>query len=379
MAGDFDADGDDDIAEFQGLTGGQTKLWLHSSNRGSFGAPVLQWDSGAGVLNLAQANVVAGDFDADGDDDIADVVDVGGQQARLQLHTATAGSFGAPVTRWDSGAGAFAASRARFVVGNVNGDAAGADEIVAMNDDGNATTRLTTLTNTGTAWTASVWWNSGAGGFDAGRATIASGDYDGDGRLDVGALYNAGNGTWTLYSFASTGTAFANKQVRWTGLVSDARPQVRVEPGRKYRLQPVHSDKCVDVAASSVDNNALINQRDCVLTVASEQFQLVQIGAAPYFQIKSTSGKCLDDKTWSVLDNTQFVQYACGTFQANQQFRLDYLTGSGLDVRVQIRVVHSDKCLQISGASMANGAALIQATCAAAPPVSQQFFLRLEP
>ncbi|MEV4758245.1 RICIN domain-containing protein [Micromonospora sp. NPDC049559] len=379
VAGDFDADGDDDLAEFQGLAGGQTRLLLQASNRGQFGAPVLQWDSGAGNLPFSRVHAVAGDFDGDGDDDVANVYDAGGQQARVQLHPADLGRLGAPVTRWDSGAGNFAASRARFVAGNVTGDASGADEIIALSDLGNATARLTAIGGTGTTWTATTWWSSASGAFDAGRATIASGDYDGDGRADLGALVDGGAGTWNLYQFTSTGSSFADKQSRWTGPVSDARPAVRVESGRKYLIQPVHSDKCVDVAGASVDNSALINQRSCVVTATSEQFQLEQLGVAPYFRIKSTAGKCLDDNANSLADNTQMIQYTCGTFQPNQHFRIDYVSGTAPDIQVQIRNVHSDKCLQISGASMSDGAALVQVTCSATPPANQQFFLRLEP
>jgi hypothetical protein len=383
VAGDFDGDGDDDLAEFQGLAGGQTKLWLHLSNRGAFGEPVLQWDSGSGGLPFAQVHPVAGDFDGDGDDDVADLFDAGAGQARLLVYPAGQGRLGAPVERWASAAGGFDARRAQLVAGNIDGDAAGADEVVALYDDGGSGARLITIGSRAGTWTAATWWTGAAGTFDTTKASLAAGDFDADGRTDTAALYDTGGGMRRLYTFASTGSAFADKQTRWDGYVSDAKPTVQIDSSRRYRVQPLSTGKCFDVPSGSTDNGVVLQQWDCGLTKAWQTFRPERLGASPYFQLRTApADKCLDMRGWSLVDGGQVVQWSCagsGPTQPNQQFQVDYVAGSGQDVVVQLRNLHSNKCLQVSGASTANGAEIVQATCAAALPTHQLFYLRVEP
>jgi ricin-type beta-trefoil lectin protein len=223
---------------------------------------------------------------------------------------------------------------------------------VALYDEGSATARLITIANQGGTWTSGAWWSSGAGTFDATRATLSLGDFDGDGRADAAALYDLGGGVRRLYGFTSTGTAFADKQTRWEGYVSDALPAVDVDASRKYRIQPVFSNKCFDVPGGSTANGTAIDQYDCVATAGWEQFQFAEVGAAPHYYLRTNAGKCVDDKGWSTLDNAPAIQRACDTSglpQPNEQFRLDYASGSGQDTVVTIRNVHSDKCLTVSG------------------------------
>jgi hypothetical protein len=382
VAGDFDGDGDDDLAVYQGLADNRVRLWTFRSDRVGFSAPVSHWDSGAGGPGLAGANLVAGDFDGDGDDDVADVHDAGGARTRLMVHTATGGAFGAPVQRWDSGAGGLDAARARFVAANVTGDAAGVAEVVALVDDGAATARLVTIVNQGGTWTATTWWSSGAGGFDAARGTLAAGDFDADGRSDVAFLSDVGGGNRRLVSFASTGTSFAAPRTGWEGYVSDATPTLYLDPGRRYRIHPVHSGKCLDVPGGSTANDVLIDQWDCVTTASWELFRFERIGGSPYYQIRTAAEKCVDLQAWSLLDDTPVLQYTChaaGVTKPNQQFRLELVSGGGYEPVVRLQVVHSGKCLRVSGASTANGARIVQAPCAANPAPEARFALRLEP
>ncbi|MEN3613673.1 RICIN domain-containing protein [Plantactinospora sp. ZYX-F-223] len=381
-AGDFDADGDDDIAALQGLANGQLKLWAFLSTGTGFAAPALSWDSGATGAGVAGANLVAADVDADGDDDVVDMHDMGTAQTHMRIHHAAAGVFGGPVTRWDSGAGGFDARRARFVAGDVDGDAARRAEVVALYDDGNATARLVTFKGDGAVWTPTTRWSSGAGGFDASRGTLAAGDFDADGRTDIASLYDTGAGKRRLYTFVSTGSGFADKRADWEGYVSEARPTVHVDPNRRYRIHPVHSNKCFDVPGGSTANDVVLDQWDCVATATWETFRFERVGGSPYFHIRTAADKCLDIGLYSLLDNAKTLQYVChdvGAAKPNQQFRLDLVAGGGYEPVVQLRVVHSDKCLKVSGASLANGAQVVQAPCAAVPPDDQRFALRLEP
>jgi hypothetical protein len=383
VAGDFDGDGDDDLAVFQGLTGAQTKLWIHHANAGGFTAPVLQWDSGANGLDVNQLSPVAGDFDGDADDDIAAFRGVAGAtQAKLWMHVSNRTSFAAPVMQWDSAATAFDRAKATFVATNINGDASGKEEIVAEYDRGNASAQVVVFTaGTGT-WATSVGWDSGAANtFDAKKTILAAGDFNGDGKGDIATLYDTGSGNRQMYTFVSTGTAFSDKRIDWQGKVADTAEAVYIEPGRRYRLHPSHTDKCTGVPAGNVADSAPMQQQDCAAAASNQQFELERIGSTPYFKIKnSASAKCLDIGGSKHEDNVAITQYTCdpaGVPQANQQFRLDYVSGTGMDVVVQPRIVHSDKCVTVTGASTANNAAIVQLTCAST--ANQRYTLRIEP
>ncbi|MEQ4301022.1 RICIN domain-containing protein [Plantactinospora sp. B6F1] len=382
VAGDFDADGDDDIAALQGLADNQVKLWVFRSTGNGFAAPALSWTSPVPGPGVSGANLVAMDVDGDGDDDVMDMHDIGGAQTQMRIHHANAGVLSGPGSRWDSGPGGFDARRARFVGGDVDGDAAGRDEVVALYDDGNATARLVVFKARADVWTPTTWWSSGAGGLDATRGTLAAGDFDADGRVDVASLYDTGAGKRRLYTFISNGGGFADKRTDWEGYVSEAKPTVQVDPNRRYRIHPVHSNKCFDVPGGRTTNDVLLDQWDCVTTATWETFRFERVGGSPYYLIRTDADKCLDIRVYSLLDGAQTLQYAChdgGAVKPNQLFRLDLVAGGGYEPVVQMRVVHSGKCLRVDGASLANGAQIVQGACAAVPPDSQRFALRLEP
>ncbi|GAB2936916.1 hypothetical protein GCM10027280_26260 [Micromonospora polyrhachis] len=379
VAGDFDGDGDDDIAVFQGSAGLQTKLFVLWSNAGVFGAPVQLWDSLANGWDVSRSRFTAGDYDGDGDDDIAGFYGYVGNQTKLFEFISNRTGFAAPVVRWDSGAGAFDLDQATFASGDIDGDSAGRDEVIAKYNAGGATTRLYTFWP-GATWTQQTWWTSDTGALDAAKTTLAAGDYDSDGRTDAALLYDLGGGARRLYTHLSTGTAFSGARTDWEGGVGAATPTLFVEPGRKYKLHPVHSDKCADIAGNSLENGAALQQWNCT-TGTNQQFLVERIGASPYFHLKVVrSGKCLDVNRWDTADNVKVQQWTCanlGASQPNQQFRLDYIEGAGLDVVVQPVIVHSEKCLNVTGAGTADGAAIVQLTCSGA--THQRFYLRLEP
>nr|CTQ88527.1 putative large secreted protein [Kibdelosporangium sp. MJ126-NF4] len=376
VAGDFDDDGDDDIAVFQGYQGEQTKLWVHTAADGGFGAPVMRWDSGAAGLDLTATSFVAGDFDGDGRADIGQLRGYDGAQTKLWVQY----GLSAPVQRWDSGAGNLARATATFLAADVDGTGR-RDEIVIMSDRGGNTARLNVLTApaTGTAaWTDAVWW-SGTG-FDTGAAVLSTGDFTGDGRADVAALYATGNGNRRMYTFASTGTSFADKQPGWEGYVGDTNTPFTVEPGQVYRIYPRHSEKCL--GSTDAVRGTAITQSDCVLGEKKQQFTVERQGATEYFYLKGVSSKmCVDVYTWQHVDGAAAVQWTCngsGIPQANQQFRLEYVEGSGVDVVVRLRPVHSEKCLDVKGASQNNGATLVQWSCGDLTKTNQLFYLRPE-
>ena len=58
-------------------------------------------------------------------------------------------------------------------------------------------------------------WDSGAGNFEWARTLPFAGDYNQDGRVDLGAFYNDGGDTTRAFLFQSRGTTFAPPSVVW--------------------------------------------------------------------------------------------------------------------------------------------------------------------
>ncbi|WP_030248472.1 RICIN domain-containing protein, partial [Streptomyces sp. NRRL S-350] len=73
---------------------------------------------------------------------------------------------------------------------------------------------------------------------------------------------------------------------------------------------------------------------------------LVPVAGSGAVQLVSVnSGKCLDVTGASTADGAQIVQWSCGTDKPNQQWTLVPVAGSGA---VQLVSVNSGKCLDVT-------------------------------
>ncbi|MFI8092329.1 trypsin-like serine protease, partial [Streptomyces sp. NPDC086080] len=102
VAGDFDGDGDSDLAAFydygkdaQGRS--RSSLWVFDSDGTSYRSPRVVWDSGTTSWAWDRSKVVSGDFDGDGKADIGVLYDLGqgesGFRSRLWTFRSTGASF----------------------------------------------------------------------------------------------------------------------------------------------------------------------------------------------------------------------------------------------------------------------------------------------
>ncbi|MEU8620620.1 VCBS repeat-containing protein, partial [Streptomyces sp. NPDC048623] len=213
-----------------------TALWTFTSTGGGFANPVKKWSS-TGSWNWNRSKVTAGDFNGDGKADIGILYNEGAD-ADGTNHTAlwtftstgTGTGFGGPQRMWDNDdrtTGSWSWDRSKPFAGDFNGDGK-ADVGVLYNNgadaEGNNHTRLWTFTSTGTGFGGPVnaWDNDDrtTGSWNADSSKVTAGDFNGDGRADVGVLYNNGSdadGTnhTALWSFTSTGTAFGGPVKGW--------------------------------------------------------------------------------------------------------------------------------------------------------------------
>jgi len=219
IKGDFNGDGKSDVATFYDYGNGASKIHVFLSNGSSFNYSNQGygwWSVNSGYdLNNVSSRVVAGDFNGDGKDDIAAMYDYGNGKTAIHVFLSTGSSFKYDYssTWWSVDSGYYANRvTGRLVAGDFNGD--GKDDIAAMYDYGNGKTAIHVFLSTGSSFNYSNqgygWWSVDSG-YDASKVTgrLVAGDFNGDGKDDIAAMYDYGNGASRIHMFTSTGNSFS--------------------------------------------------------------------------------------------------------------------------------------------------------------------------
>jgi hypothetical protein len=149
---------------------------------------------------------------------------------------------------------------------------------------------------------------------------------------------------------------------------SAASPLSTVLPGAtRYVLASVNSGKCVDVASAGTADGANIQQWSCNGTLA-QAFDLVEVASGVFKLLNANSGKAMDVASASMADGANVQQWTDnGT--AAQQFRLERSAGN----RYALVNANSGKCVDVASAGTADGTNIQQWTCNGT--AAQAFFL----
>ncbi|WP_439673373.1 FG-GAP-like repeat-containing protein [Embleya sp. MST-111070] len=220
--GDFDGDGRTDIAALHVWNDGSTSLFKFISHPGGiFSDPTPGYVTPAGQWDWNRAMVMAGDYNGDGKDDVAMIY---AQVADPNAGTTTVhtwvvrsdGAFDTPLPGWQSAPGAWNANSAKYAVGDYNGD--GRTDVAALYgwSDGSVTLHTLLAQTDGTLAAPVQSWRAAPGTWDWNKTQLTTGDFDGNHRVEVGAMYDLGAGTAEFRVFPTTAAGgFTAPAVAW--------------------------------------------------------------------------------------------------------------------------------------------------------------------
>ncbi|HEX3477587.1 MAG TPA: FG-GAP-like repeat-containing protein [Kofleriaceae bacterium] len=208
-AGDFDGDGKTDVLMVYNYGNASAGLFVFpgaASHAENASVPYRVWFTpGPNAFDVGRMRITAGDFDGDGKADVLVLYDYGNASAGVFVIPGVAShveNSTQPYRVWFTpGPNAFDAGRTKITAGDFDGD--GKADLLATYNYGSASAALFVFPGTtGRSDGSSVpyrIWHTGANSFDLGRAKVAGGDFDGDGKADVMMLYDYGNTSAGLF------------------------------------------------------------------------------------------------------------------------------------------------------------------------------------
>jgi hypothetical protein len=210
-----------DTLVLRDLGGRQVALVSMAAAEGAF-TPTELWKSTLGGFDVRKAKFVAGDVNGDGIADGIVLYDLGKSRSRLYVLLSD-GHIAVRKTAWTSPAGAFAWAKAKLAVGDLNRD--GRDDLMILYDRGRSSAALYRFVSRGTTFVRSTGWTTGAGTFSCARAQLAAGDFTGDGRDDAAVLYKSTTTSSRLFVFATSGSKLVKKTF-WRGSYTFGRAKL---------------------------------------------------------------------------------------------------------------------------------------------------------
>ncbi|WP_018349361.1 FG-GAP repeat domain-containing protein [Longispora albida] len=207
---DFNGDGRADVAMFYDYGNGHVALWGMDGLDGGLGPVTLRWEDKA--WGKGTRSVTAGDFNGDGKADLGFLYDFGVEGlAFLTMTSNGSGGFGAPKPVW------------------WGGDYWGQLRFASTGDfDGNGRTDFAIFRQLDSSWVQidallvqpdGGVRNAGLGlsTWGSGTRAMSAGDFNGDGRTDLGLFYDYGDGHVATFALTAgpNGSYFEGPSTLW--------------------------------------------------------------------------------------------------------------------------------------------------------------------
>ncbi|MEU0741180.1 FG-GAP-like repeat-containing protein [Streptomyces sp. NPDC006134] len=205
--GDYNGDGRGDMAALYGYSDGSVKLFTALGKAdGGFEPPSPSWSANPGGWTAKNMTLHSGDFNGDGRDDLAAWYDYDNGDDRLFTFTATtSGGFNAPFPSWANTNNDWNRDNLKFVSGDWDAD--GRDDLGGLYRYADGSIKMFSfLTKADGGFQASTAsWSSSTFG-DWSRTHVNAGDFNGDGRDDVAAWYDYSDGRDAIHILTSLST-----------------------------------------------------------------------------------------------------------------------------------------------------------------------------
>ncbi|MFJ8980025.1 FG-GAP-like repeat-containing protein [Streptomyces sp. NPDC102282] len=234
-SGDYNGDGYNDAAVLYGYDDGSLRLWtLLGKGNGGFESPFESWRLAAG-WNFANLTPHSGDFNGDGRDDLAIWDAFADGRDKLRTFSSNAlGGFNAPFDSWSGDERFWNAQRSKIVVGDFDGN--GRDDLAALYDYDGSSVKVWMWKSKPVGGFAEpvVSWSSTTWG-DWARMGVVAGDFNGDRLDDISVWYDAADGSDSIRTLISLGNeqgTFKEPTVGWSATAgSYYYPSMKVVSG----------------------------------------------------------------------------------------------------------------------------------------------------